>query len=293
MKMAWDIVGAALGESWVKFRPLCKIWLPSMLIILILTILVELPEYRQMYEAIVMDGYYATGTGYWVRYLIVTVISYFVYSALFVNSWRYLINESYTPSWVPFRFDWKASFAVFGYMLLLILIVIVFYAIAAVIFGISAFGVSPLFMQLNVMETASMGARFSAAASYFGFLASFAVALYGTIYMMRGSMVLVLRSLAEGQKFGQVIKETRPLNGTFFGVLLISGIFCVSILVAFYLLALVLMFLPAALLFFLPPLWIVVICVIMLLIVLLLLFLWIYFFSATLYAELYRRIYLK
>lgn len=293
MKHAWEIMGSAIEEAVDKFWPLTKIWLPSLLIVTVIQYLFMLPRYMDIYRQIRDYGVYATSGFYNFVSVIFAVITIFVTCAIMVNSWRYLVKNSFKPTWAPFQFDWKTTFAVFGYYLLVLLVFLGFIAITVVLVMLSSTGMVNGFIAAQTMGYAPVGQRFIMSLSFFGYIIAVLVAFYGLVYATRASMVMITRALGDKMGFGDIIRATHPHQKLFVMITFIFLVFSSAYAVVMYFAAAIAILLPVAVLFFLPAPFGLFLGVILTFFVLLGMSLVLYFIITVASTEIYRRILAK
>ncbi len=292
MEKSFTIVGRSIDEAWREYRPLLKIWLTTYLIFFAVNILVMIPYYRTMFINAMMDVYTPMSGGYFFIITLLSVASIFIASGLMVNSWKYLINRSFEPSWVPFRFDWSTSFAVFGYYLLITLLFILILFAFAIVFGFSMAGIFQGFYQLDYFAEISMGSRFGMALGTIASFLAFAGFIYLCVWLFRASMILTVRSVETNTSLGNVLAQTKSAKSTFFWVSVTWFIALIALLILMYFLMLAAFALPVALLFFIPSIGAVIGGVFSVIVYFMLIFA-VMFISVTITAELYRTYFAK
>lgn len=289
MRNALNVFGNAIGEAWENFGALTKIWLTTMLVFIAVQIICYTPIYMNMFKSVSTYGTYEPSAGYWILFLVFGFVGILIISGLLVNSWRYLVNKDFKPSWVPFQFDWKTSLGVAGYYLLMYVIFCGIVILIIVAFVISTAGLGQGFAAMEYGQMPSLGQRFFMALGYFGILGSIAAVFWGLVFTFRMSMIMITRALNIDIGLGAVLDKTKPFRKTFWGVVFIYMFAIFGMIFTLYALIILGFTLPLAILFFLPPLWGLIIAYICTFIVYFAIILFVYFFYATIYAELYRK----
>lgn len=238
MSEAWNIVARSLSKGASNYWSFAKIWFMSLLILAVIFMVIfgvtmsgdtlkmlmvagNAPEMMtpEMYSEFVSS---MSSLGIWM--FLFTIFYLIVLSGLSVNSLRYYAGN-YTPSWVPFQFQWGTTFAFIGWSIVLVLIMIIIMIIPSIL------------MSMLLSSYMSSGSGFM---YFLAWLVYFAGIVIASWVMLRLFNKLVARANDTIITFGEAWDRTKGSFVFFLGlvliILVVTWLFSMGISIVFGLL---------------------------------------------------------
>ncbi len=220
MSAAWQLFAQCLSIASKSFGSFFKIWFTTLLTLFIIFLLLGFGSMFSMMGVFAAGGFEALtpeqqlalmssmGGGTFLIFILIYALTIISVSGLSVNSYRFYLQD-YTPTWIPFHFDWKTTFAFVGWSIVLGLIILLLMIVPMAIF----FGL--------IYAGAYSGSNFM---MFLGYLVYFVTIFFVSIVAMRLANKLVGRTIGETITFGEAWARTKGSFGFYFGLVLFSFI---------------------------------------------------------------------
>lgn len=212
MSAAWQLFSKCLSIATGNYWSFVKIWFTSILIVLVVMMIfgssylddfiLMMSMDVEMMSAEQLNQVYSSLSSMSILVILFSILISIVFSGLAVNSFRYYLGD-FKPSWVPFKFDWSATFAFMGWSIVL-----------GLIWGLLIF--IPAWISVGLLGAAAQsGSGFMVFISWLFMMIAVAFAYW---ICFRLGNKLVGRTIGNIHSFGEAWNKTKGSFAFYFGL---------------------------------------------------------------------------